>query len=101
MEIKFIDSDNNELFTIKDGERIVIEFGSGETNILKCRYVDENHFSVNGNKISHQEFAKSATLYDFKYEPLKNGTEELEITMLRAIGHGRLDVARELGMERE
>lgn len=40
-EIRFIDSNYNELFRIKDGEEITIKFKDGYACDRKCIYIDD------------------------------------------------------------
>ena len=57
-EIRFIDSEYHALFTIQDGEGIVITRFDGEKTILSCAYIDDYHVCV-GNSIYHFcEFAE-------------------------------------------
>ena len=39
--IRFIDSEYNTLFTVKDGERIVLTNLDDQTEILACTYIDD------------------------------------------------------------
>lgn len=41
--IRFIDSEYNTLFTVKDGERIVLTNLDDQTEILTCTYIDDCH----------------------------------------------------------
>ena len=57
-EIRFIDSEYHTLFTIQDGEGIVITRFDGGKTILSCAYIDDYHVCV-GNSIYHIcEFAE-------------------------------------------
>jgi hypothetical protein len=48
-EIRFINSDYDTLFTVKDGESIKMTSGyDGEVKTLKVRYIDETHFTLIG-----------------------------------------------------
>ena len=56
--IRFIDSEYHTLFTIKDGESIVITRFDGEKMVLPCKYIDDCHVCV-GNSVYHIcEFAE-------------------------------------------
>ena len=44
--IRFIDSEYHTLFTIKDGESIVITRFDGEKMILSCAYIDDYQFYI-------------------------------------------------------
>lgn len=41
--IRFIDSEYHTLFTIKDGESIVINRFDGEKMVFPCKYIDDCH----------------------------------------------------------
>ena len=56
--IRFIDSDYPTLFTIRDGESIVITRFDGEKLILPCTYIDDYHTRI-GSSVCHIcEFAE-------------------------------------------
>ncbi len=56
--IRFIDSNYNDLFRIKDGDKIIITFRDGEEKTRTCRYIDQCHTQV-GNDLYHIcEFAE-------------------------------------------
>ena len=56
--IRFIDSEYHTLFTIKDGESIVITRFDGEKLILPCTYIDDYHTRI-GSSVCHIcEFAE-------------------------------------------
>lgn len=56
--IRFIDSEYHTLFTIKDGESIVIARFDGEKLILPCTYIDDYHTRI-GSSVCHIcEFAE-------------------------------------------
>ena len=56
--IRFIDSEYHTLFTIKDGESIVITRFDGEQLILPCTYIDDCHTRI-GSSVCHIcEFAE-------------------------------------------
>lgn len=57
-DIRFIDSQYNELFRIPDGGKIEITFENGEKSIKECKYIDDYHTKV-GNYLFHIcEFAE-------------------------------------------
>ena len=56
--IRFIDSDYHTLFTIKDGESIVITRFDGEKLILPCTYIDDCHTRIGGSVCHICEFAE-------------------------------------------
>ena len=45
-EIRFIDSEYHTLFTIQDGEGIVITRFDGERMVFPCKYIDDYHVCV-------------------------------------------------------
>jgi len=56
--IRFIDSDYHVLFTIQDGDSIVITRFDGEKLILPCSYIDDCHTRI-GSSVCHIcEFAE-------------------------------------------
>ena len=56
--IRFIDSEYHTLFTIKDGESIVVTRFDGEKLILPCTYIDDCHTRI-GSSVCHIcEFAE-------------------------------------------
>ena len=65
--IRFIDSEYHTLFTIKDGESIVITRFDGETLILPCTYIDDYHTRIGSSVCYICEFAemqeRSGNLY--------------------------------------
>ena len=65
--IRFIDSEYHTLFTIKDGESIVITRFDGEKLILPCTYIDDCHTRIGSSVYHICEFAemqeRSGNLY--------------------------------------
>ena len=59
--IRFIDSEYHTLFTIKDGESIVITRFDGEKVVLPCKYIDDCHVCV-GNSAYHNWHGRSMRL---------------------------------------
>ena len=57
-DIRFIDSEYHTLFTIKDGESIVITRFDGEKMILSCAYIDDYHVCVGNSTYHICEFAE-------------------------------------------
>lgn len=55
---RFIDSEYHTLFTIKDGESIVITRFDGEKMILPCTYIDDSHSCIGGSVYHIREFAE-------------------------------------------
>ena len=62
--IRFIDSDYHTLFTIRDGESIVITRFDGEKLILPCTYIDDYHTRI-GSSVCHtiQELSHGFSLH--------------------------------------
>ena len=56
--IRFIDSEYHTLFTIKDGESIVINRFDGEKMVLPCKYIDDCHVYVGNSAYHICEFAE-------------------------------------------
>ena len=56
--IRFIDSEYHVLFTIQDGESIVITRFDGEKLILPCTYIDDSHTRIGGFTYHIREFAE-------------------------------------------
>ena len=73
--IRFIDSHYNELFRIKDGERIVVTSSWGEKCEHTCRYIDDYHCEVGNNLFHICEFAERMDQNKANYEP-KNKDDE-------------------------
>lgn len=68
--IRFCNSRNQELFCIPDGGSIVLVSGDGDMYVSLCRYLDENHVSVDGQEWQMQEFAKQMEKRGIQYSPL-------------------------------
>ena len=45
-EIRFIDSEYNNLFTVPDGGNIILTHFDGKSVILPCRYIDDYHAQI-------------------------------------------------------
>ena len=61
--IRFIDSEYHTLFTIQDGESIVITRFDGEQLILPCTYIDDCHTRI-GSSVCHIcEFATAISMF--------------------------------------
>ena len=56
--IRFIDSEYHTLFTIKDGESIVITRFDGEKMVFPCKYIDDCHVCVGNSTYHICEFAE-------------------------------------------
>mgnify|MGYP002673134436 CR=1 FL=1 len=57
-DIRFIDSAYRTLFTIQDGESIVITRFDGEKMVLPCKYIDDCHVCVGNSAYHICEFAE-------------------------------------------
>lgn len=68
-QIRFIDSNYNDLFTIPDGGNVLLTLSDGDFLTRKCRYLDEFHTEV-GNYVYHIcEFAERMEQNGTKYSP--------------------------------
>ena len=67
--IRFIDSEYHTLFTIKDGESIVITRFDGEKMILPCTYIDDSHSCIGGSVYHIREFAETQERSGNTYVP--------------------------------
>jgi len=47
--IRFIDPNYHELFRIKDGGTVTVDYRDGEKKTVKCRYIDDYHLEFNDN----------------------------------------------------
>lgn len=56
--IRFIDSEYHTLFTIKDGESIVITRFDGEKMVFPCKYIDDYHVCIGNSAYHICEFAE-------------------------------------------
>lgn len=56
--IRFIDSNYRTLFTIKDGESIVITYFNGEKEVFPCKYIDDHHVCIGTSPFHICEFAE-------------------------------------------
>lgn len=77
--IRFIDSHYNELFRIKDGEKIIVTSAWGDKSELTCRYIDDYHTEVGNNLFHICEFAERMEQNKATYEPKnKNDTPDIK-----------------------
>lgn len=67
--IRFIDSEYHTLFTIKDGESIVITRFDGEKMVLPCKYIDDCHVCVGNSAYHICEFAEMQECNGNTYVP--------------------------------
>lgn len=68
-EMRFIDSDYNELFRMKDGESITIIFKDGSMSDRKCTYIDDYHTKIGYNVFHICEFAELMERGGSTYRP--------------------------------
>ena len=68
--IRFIDSEYHTLFTIKDGESIIITRFDGEKLILPCTYIDDYHICIGGSAYHICEFAEMQERNGNTYVPV-------------------------------
>ena len=76
--IRFIDSHYNELFRIKDGDKITITLSTGEKLDRVCRYIDEYHTEIGTNLNHICEFAERMECVGNTYAP-KNEEDKPKI----------------------
>ena len=57
-DIRFIDSEYHTLFTIQDGESIVITRFDGEKMVFPCKYIDDYHVCIGNSAYHICEFAE-------------------------------------------
>jgi hypothetical protein len=75
--IRFIDSVNNTLFYIFDGEDIEIEI-KGEWVNFTCHYVDDFHFKLHNHVFNIIEFAQIRETFIQRYRPARREAEIAE-----------------------
>lgn len=68
-DIRFIDSNYNELFRLPDGEQIRITLSTGEKLDRVCRYIDETHLEVGRSLYHICEFAERMERNGSTYAP--------------------------------
>ncbi len=79
--IRFITSSYNELFRIKDGDKIRIEYSNGQTKDFPCRYIDEYHTEIGNNLYHICEFAERMESAKNKVSPLTEEKEHSQPTL--------------------
>ncbi|MEG1513369.1 MAG: hypothetical protein RSD95_00630 [Clostridia bacterium] len=67
--IRFIDSQYNELFYLRDGENVRITREDGEILIRACKFVDECHTQVGNYTFHICEFAENMERAGNRYAP--------------------------------
>lgn len=58
-DCRFIDPDYNTLFTVPDGENIVVDYLDRESAVFPCRYLDDAHVAVGGRAYHIMELAET------------------------------------------
>ena len=58
-DCRFIDTDYNTLFTVPDGENIVVNYLDGRSAVFPCRYLDDAHVVVGGRAYHIMELAET------------------------------------------
>lgn len=78
-EIRFIDSNYNELFRIPDGGKIKITSKDGTEVVRECKYIDDYHFQTDSFCVFHIcQFAEIQEQHGCKYEPYDAPSYTLE-----------------------
>lgn len=86
MDIRFIDSEYNELFRLPDGEQITITSEDGQKRDFTCRYIDEAHLEVGDNLYHICEFAERMERSGNTYQPKEPPLPPRCFTMLPSSG---------------
>ncbi len=68
-EIRFIDSQYNELFRIPDGGEITIHYPDGHSENRLCKYIDDYHFYANAVCFHICQFAELMEKNGYTYTP--------------------------------
>lgn len=69
-KIRFSDNRRREVFSILDGGSIQLTAPNGERQTGICRYVDEEHASINGREWNLQDFAEQMEQRGIVYTPV-------------------------------
>lgn len=69
-KIRFLDTRNQEAFTVLDGESIELTAPNGEKRAGICRYVDEEHVNIDGKEWNLQDFAGEMEQRGIVYAPM-------------------------------
>ena len=70
-QIRFIDSDYNNLFILPDGGTVYLTYADGEKAEKKCEYIDQTHFYMGGHAWHICEFAERMEQNKIKYAPFE------------------------------
>jgi len=71
-KIRFIDTEDNTLFTIPDGGSVVITHPSGEQYYMKCVYMDDTRFKVQDTEYPIRYFAEMSARNNTTVAPVPN-----------------------------
>ena len=84
--IRFIDSEYHTLFTIKDGESIVITRFDGEKMVFPCKYIDDCHVCIGNSAYHICEFAEMQERNGNTYVPSapKSATRSAPMKSIRS-----------------
>lgn len=74
-DIRFINSQYDELFRIHDGGQIHVEKSEGGSFDATCEYIDDYHTRVNGRVFHICEFAELMERNNWTYEPVLPANE--------------------------
>lgn len=69
--IRFIDSNYNTLFTIADGESIIVKSYNGHEDIRKCEYIDDYHTLIGSSVFHICQYAEICERNGATYRPAK------------------------------
>ena len=84
--IRFIDSEYHTLFTIKDGESIVITRFDGEKMVFPCKYIDDCHVCIGNSAYHICEFAERMEYGGHTCEPIRENLPERCYSVLPSSG---------------
>ena len=68
-QIRFTDSSYNELFRVPDGGNIVITYSDGSQASARCEYIEDYHFTLNGECYHICQFAELMKRNGASYAP--------------------------------
>ncbi|MBQ6910656.1 MAG: DUF3846 domain-containing protein [Bacteroidales bacterium] len=68
-QIRFVDTGSNTLFTIPDGESIVLTRFDGDEQTFPCHYIDSHHFEAFGSAYHIMQFAQNMERNGNIYRP--------------------------------
>jgi len=92
-DIRFMNSNYNEMFTIKDGDSIKITRGfDGGKVIRKCRFIDETHLNIGTTPYHLYEFAERMEQSGNRYEAVPKRVNKIDILSAK-YGEALQDVA--------